>query len=85
MGIMLGNLGLDEIQKRAGVSFPAELVEWMTDKRQEEASNIKAGMWHCFDLPFMLVCGDLPTAEKIYSYLKPITKDFKVQMQIGIS
>jgi hypothetical protein len=82
---MLGNLKLEEIQKRAGVVFPAELIEWMSDKHQAEAVNIKTGKWHCFDMPFILVCGDRQTAEKIYDYLEPLQKDFKVPLRIGIS
>lgn len=84
MGIMFGNLSIDEMQFRAGVAFPAELVEWMKDRRQEKCSNIEPGKWHCFDAPFMIVCGDMQTAEKIYGHLKPITRDFAVKMQISV-
>lgn len=83
--MMLGNLNIEEMQKRAGVTFPQELVEYMTPRKQEAASNIKAGKWHCFDIPFTLVCGDRDTATEIYKHLSPMSSDFKEKMQISIS
>lgn len=80
----LGNMSLDEIQKRAGVDFPSELIEFMSDKKQEAAENIKYGFWHCFDMPFMIVCGDEDTAKFIYNHLKDKSKDFIKPLQIGI-
>lgn len=82
---MLGNLTIDEMQKRAGVTFPKELVEYMEPRKQEEASNIKAGKWHCFDIPFTLLCGDRETATEIYKHLSPMSSDFKKKMRISIS
>ena len=85
MSIYLGNLSVNDMQKRTGVAFPQELIEYMGHTRQEEASNVRAGQWHCFDIPFILVCGDMPTAEKIYSFLKPLSESFETPMQIGLS
>ncbi len=82
---MLGNLTIEEMQKRAGVIFPQELVEYMQRRKQESASNVKAGKWHCFDLPFTLVCGDRETATEIFKYLKPLSPKFKEKMQIALS
>lgn len=83
--MMLGNLTLDEMQKRAGVTFPKELVDYMKPRKQEEANNVKAGKWHCFDIPFTLVCGDRETATEIFKYLKPLSSDFKEKMKIALS
>lgn len=65
MGIMLGNLTLKQIEERTGISVSAEDRDILNGMRQEEAENIASGKWHCFDLPFVLVCGDRPTAEKM--------------------
>ena len=56
MGIYLGNLTIDEIEKRSGVDFGDDLKKFMNKTHQHEASNIKPGMWHCFDIPFLLLC-----------------------------
>jgi hypothetical protein len=84
MGFMLGNLSVDEMQRRSGVEFPSELAEYMKDRHQAEAENIKPGKWHCFDAPFTLVCGDIETATEIHERLKPLSKHFKQQMQISV-
>lgn len=84
MEIKLGNLSIAQIEKRAGVEFPIELIEFMNLTHQSDANNIKSGKWHCFDIPFMLVCGDMETATKIYSYLKDQSSKFKEVLQIGI-
>ena len=84
MGIMLGNLTIEEMQRRAGVEFPVELIDFMRDKHQSEAQNVKPGKWHCFDIPFTLVCGDRETAKEIFKHLSPLSSNFKEQMHIAL-
>ena len=69
MGIMLGNLTLKQIEDRTGIELSAEDRAELSGMRQEKAENIASGKWHCFDLPFMIVCGDKPTAEKMLKIL----------------
>ena len=85
MNIFLGNLGIEEIEKRVGIKFPQELIDFMVPRKQNVTSNIKTGQWHCFDIPFNLVCGDRQMAEEIYKYLSPMTKEFKEPLQISLS
>lgn len=82
--IMLGNLSLEEMQKRSGCEFPLELIEYMTPRKQEKAEGVKAGQWHCFDIPFELLVGDMETATEIYKHLSPLSSKFKEQMQISL-
>ena len=82
--VMLGNVSVDEMQNRTGIDFPDELIEFMDGTREHSANNVKHGQWHCFDLPFVLLCGDKGTAQKIYDQLKPFTADFKEKLQISI-
>jgi len=68
---MLGNLSIEEIEKRVGFTFPDELKEFMQETHQAKVSiPIAPGKWHCFDIPFVLLCGDRATALKIAEYLK---------------
>ena len=85
MSIYLGNLSIDEMEKRAGVDFPQELKNYLEPRRQQSASNIKKGMWHCFDMPFTLVCGDMETATEIYGHLKSFSSDFKEPLKISLN
>jgi hypothetical protein len=82
---MLGDMSIDEMQKRSGVIFPEPLVEYMDRRRQQSANEVAAGKWHCFDIPFMLVCGDMETATVIHSHLAPMSSDFDVQLDISIT
>lgn len=85
MNIYLGNLSIAEMEKRSGVDFPQELKDYMNPRKQESASNIAKGKWHCFDIPFVLVCGDMETATEIHSHLKAFGSDFKEPLQISLS
>ena len=85
MGFMLGNLSVDEMQRKCGVEFPVELVDYMKSRHQPEAENVQSGKWHCFDLPFTLVCGDMETAQEVFRYLSPLSSQFKQQMGISIA
>ncbi|CAB5224401.1 hypothetical protein UFOVP393_69 [uncultured Caudovirales phage] len=84
MSIYLGNLSVKEIEHRAGVQFPAELHEYMTDKHQDSASNVAPGKWHCFDIPFVLVCGDMQTATTIHGHMLKLSEEFKQPLQIAL-
>ena len=85
MSILLGNLSVNDIEKRAGIVFPQELKDYMDLRWQKSANKIKNGKWHCFDIPFVLVCGDMDTAKEIYKYLSEYSSDFKEHLQISIS
>jgi len=82
--INIGNLTIKEIESRAGVEFPPELKGYMEPRHQAEASKIKAGKWHCFDIPFTLVCGDMETATQIHNHLKGLAANFTRPLQISL-
>ena len=82
--MLLGNLTIEQMEKRAGVKFSQELIEYMEPRKQEEANKVKSGKWHCFDLPFTLVCGDRETATEIYQHLQPLSASFKEKLAIAI-
>jgi hypothetical protein len=82
---MLGNLSITEIENRVKVNFPEELKVFLKESHQARADNIQKGKWHCFDIPFNFVCGDLETAKTVYKHLKDVAGDFAQQMEISIS
>ena len=85
MNIMLGNLTVNQIESRTGVAFSDELKALMTDTYQSSATHIAENEWHCFDLPFILVCGGMPFAQKIYDHLKLQTQNFVEPLQIALA
>lgn len=84
MSVYLGNMNIEDMEKRLGVSFPVELKDYMVKNHQEKATDIKPGKWHCFDIPFVIVFGDMETAKIVHDYLKPMASDFKKPIQISI-
>jgi len=82
---MLGNLTVAQIEARLGIDFPEETRVFMQDTHQSQASNVDKGRWHCFDLPFVMVCGDFGTAEKIFNSVKDKMSEIKEPMQITLA
>lgn len=64
MGIMLGNQTIEQIEERLRICLSDEHKEELRSTWQQRAEDIKDGMWHCFDIPFVFVCGDIETAKK---------------------
>ena len=82
---MLGNLSIAQIEERLGIDFPEEIRDFMKSAHQPNANNIAAGKWHCFDLPFHIVCGDLETATKIYNSIKGRSSECKASLQFSLN
>lgn len=82
---MLGNLSVSQIESRLGIDFPDEIRDFMQQSNQHEASNIAKGKWHCFDIPFRIVCGDMETAQKIYNSVKHRSGECKEPLQFSIN
>jgi hypothetical protein len=85
MDIMLGNLSVKQIEERLGIEFPEEIREFMKQTHQSNASYIGKGKWHCFDMPFNLVCGDMEIATKIFNSIKDKSNECKAQLQFSLS
>lgn len=64
MGIMLGNQTVEQIEKRLGITLSQEHKQALFESWQQKAEDIADEKWHCFDLPFVMVCGSKKTAEK---------------------
>lgn len=62
--IFLGNLSIEEIEKRTGIILNDKDREYMKSHRQENVSvPLESGAWHGYDMPFMIMTGDKNTAE----------------------
>ena len=84
MSIMLGSLSVSQIENRLGIEFPDEIKEFMKKNHNPSATNIAKGKWHCFDIPFVMVCGDLDVATKIYESVKDKSDQCKESLQFSI-
>jgi len=84
MGFMLGDLSIKQIEERIGVNFPEDIREFMKATHQSKAENIAKGKWHCFDMPFNLVCGDMDVATKIFNSVKEKKDEVKEPLRFMI-
>jgi len=85
MYIYLGNLTVEEMEKRCGIEFPLELKHFLQSSHQSNPKKVNDGEWHCFDIPFAIIVGGMETASKIHGYLKPFSSLIKENLQICLS
>ncbi len=86
MIIHLGNLSVEQIEKRTGITLSDEHREYMKAHRQEAVNDtpIADGAWHCFDIPFRIMTGNKETAEHYRDMLSTYDwSECKEPLQIG--
>lgn len=83
MVIMLGNLSVKDMEKRLKIELSSEDREALERSRQIAVNNtpLEAGKWHCYDIPFMMMCDTMETAGKFYAMLSKYK--IKGTFQIG--
>lgn len=84
MGIYLGNLSVNQIEERLNIILTDMERDNLSKMRESNASNIPPGKWHCFDIPFMILCGSTETAIIVRDMLAPYSDKMKCEIKIGI-
>jgi len=82
--MLLGNLTTNQIEKRLCFTLTTDERAMLESMRQNKAEHIMPGKWHCFDIPFTMLCGDMDTAKKVHELLRPYSGEMKGQLQISI-
>jgi hypothetical protein len=82
---MLGNLTVEEMERRLGITLSDEHRRRFLDSRQEQVNDtpLAPGCWHCFDIPFMLVCDVKETAMYFHDIIRQYTIASGVTFQIA--
>ena len=83
--MMLGNLSVQQMENRMGITFPHDLKDILLKYHQHAATDIKPGFWHCFDIPFTMVCGNRDIAELVREKLTPLVDDIKTPLLVAIA
>ena len=85
MNIMFGNLTVAEMENRLGITLSDEHRQIFTESRQEKVNDtpLASGCWHCFDIPFMMVCDVRETALRFRDIIQQYTITKSVTFQIG--
>jgi hypothetical protein len=84
MAIYLGNLTTSEMESRLGISLTTEDREKLESIRSNTAKVTNTDKWHCFDIPFVLVCGNYDTAVLVHSILEPYSGDMNQKLKIAL-
>jgi hypothetical protein len=84
MSFLLGNLTTTQLQERLGITLKTSEILFLEECRQDKASDIESDKWHCFDIPFNLICGSRETAIKVYNILNPYSDLMQEKLQISI-
>jgi hypothetical protein len=82
--MMLGNLYVADIEKRLGVDFPEPFRSDFSGRHNPDANYIRPGKWHCFDIPFVLVCGDMAVVELVRDNLMPLSSEMETALHINV-
>ncbi len=82
--MMLGNQSIEQMEKRMGIEFPVELKDVLSKYHQDNVSiDMAEGFWHCFDLPFTMVCGGRDLTQLVYDYLSPMADKIIEPLQLS--
>lgn len=83
--MMLGNLSVEQMERRMGIVFPDDLKKVLAKYHQNNvATDIKPGYWHCFDIPFTMVCGNTDLAELVQEKLTPLVDKIVTPLSVMI-
>ena len=83
--VMLGNLSVRQIEERLGIKLTDEERTLLSSTRQARAEGIAKDKWHCFDIPFVMMCGSQETAIKICEILRPYESKMTEAIRIVIA
>ena len=83
MNIYLGDLSTQDIERRLGITLSDQDRDIMESMRQNQANDIKPDKWHCFDIPFLIKCGDKDTAIRVRDILKQYEGQMNSKIGIG--
>ena len=81
--MMFGDLKTTDIEKRLNITLSDTDRDKLEGMRQSKANGIIPGKWHCFDMPFQILCGDKDTAAMIDDILAPYRSQMKGIIRIG--
>lgn len=84
MKVRVGNLKIEEVLDKLGITLPEEVVKIMEARYQASAQSedLEPQQWHCFEFPFCMLCGSRKTAYEWFEILSPYGDEMKTQMQI---
>ena len=81
--MMFGDLKTTDIEQRLNITLSDTDRDKLEGMRQSKANDITPGKWHCFDMPFQILCGNRDTAFVVCDILAPYQAQMEGNIQIG--
>lgn len=84
MAIYLGNLTTKQIENRLGIELTQAERSELDALREETTSRVHGrDVWHCYDIPFVIVCGSYGVCTKIRDIMSAYADRMKGTLQIA--
>lgn len=84
MEIYMGNLSVEEIERRTGINFTANEKKELNSFREQNTDHVRNHYcWHCFDIPFVISCGNYSAALRMKEIFERHKKEFITDIQIS--
>ncbi|MBF4468840.1 MAG: hypothetical protein ISP01_05480 [Methanobrevibacter arboriphilus] len=80
--VFLGNLSVQQIEKRLGIEISENERLKLKNMHCNNATDIPENKWHCFDMPFVLMCGSKETCQIVYDILKKYSSKMEEEIRI---
>lgn len=82
--IMLGNLTVEQFEKRCGITFTESERSKLNELREQTCDKVDGNnKIHIYDIPFMIYCGNSEARKTVIDMLTPYSGDMKTTLQIG--
>lgn len=82
--MLLGNLTVEQIEKRLNITLSFSDRQRLKNTHQNKASGLIGESWHCFDMPFVMMCSNYSFAKEIYEIFAPYEKNMRTSFQIAL-
>lgn len=82
--IMLGNLSMEQMEKRVGITLTDEERNTLNELRESTCDNVDGNnKIHIYDIPFLIMCGNPKARKTVIDILTPYSGKMKGTLQIG--
>lgn len=84
--IMLGNLTVEQFEKRCGITLKDEERQTLVELREETCDKVRgSNKIHIYDIPFLIECGNPEARKTVIDLLTPYAEQIgkNAVLQVG--
>lgn len=84
MYIYLGDLTIEQFEKRCGIELTEEQRTTLSSLIEHNCSKVKGNnKIHIYDIPFCIECGNPKARKTVIDILTPLSSQIKETLQVG--